>query len=106
MEGAASQVKQRLNGTQRRQALMVRCLYCGENWPETSEFWRWINGRRFGRKCRACRADDQRDAGTAGHVCSLCLAVRIHGPEGLCHGCAGRITGPMTIARLQALMSG
>lgn len=88
-----------LNGGvgRRGQPLLLRCLYCGEDWPDTAEFYRYVQGKRLGRKCRACIADLE-VVKTKPRLCPTCLAVRTEQPE--CHGCAGRISGDMTAAKL------
>jgi hypothetical protein len=83
------------------QPLLLRCLYCGEDWADTDEFFRYWKGKRLGRKCLGCYADERSKRGSKPHLCPTCLAVRT--PETECHGCAGRIIGPLTVEILRRL---
>lgn len=94
----------RLNGGRAAngQPRMLRCLYCGEDWPDEPGFFRYWRGRRIGRKCLACTAEAR---GHRPPLCSVCLTVRTNEQTGrggpyVCHGCARRIVGPLTVARL------
>ncbi len=85
----------------RGQPLLLRCLYCGEDWPDTAEFFRYWHGRRIGRKCLACTEETRTITRSKPQPCARCLVIRTTNRE--CHGCAGRLDGPLTPARLASL---
>lgn len=79
------------------------CPRCDEWWPFDEEFWVSI---ATGAHCRACkrRADrlyaaERRAIWRAmvrrPHPCARCLTVLTQNRE--CHGCAGRVAGPLTV---------
>lgn len=88
--------KTRLDGPFHR-TTTIRCLRCGENWPDSGEFFYYLNGRRHGRTCLACKAD-QRAVRLARRVCPTCHRVRTQSRQ--CHGCASRVAGPLTTVLL------
>lgn len=102
------------------------CRKCQEWWPDDWEFWTLgakagehliIDGRRYHRRhdvkvCRACRHKtplartrlmDRRSAPprkySTARPCAICLTVLT--TERMCHGCAGRTIGPLTVDMLQ-----
>lgn len=74
------------------------CRRCKEWWPLDDEFWYTepTEGHRA-LHCRACKAD--RLIHDTPHTCARCGVVKTR--HELCHGCAGRTVGPLTVAMLE-----
>lgn len=89
--------------------LVRYCTGCADWLPDDAEFW-YVSNRagtsyqRNGRTHRrlhdamACRACATQRPYESPVPCPICLSVRT--TRFACHGCAGRIVGPMTATRL------
>lgn len=90
------------------------CARCADWLPDDAEFW-YVSvragtpylseGRSYtrlhdGMACRACATERPYETPVP---CPICLSVRT--TRFACHGCAGRIVGPMTADRLASMVA-